>query len=370
MTEQWLRLIYLKGLSLNQKRTLVLHLGDPEAVLTSSRPRLIALLRELGCHGSKVGDQLQSSTAAMDLAIGRDLQTLSGLQAGFLPITDAGFPEALANIDQPPLGLFYLGNPALLNQYQLAVVGSRHASRSGSQSARDFAGALARNNIVITSGMALGVDSNAHRGALDASQPTIAVTATGIDRIYPYANRSLHREIIDHGVVVTEYPPGTAPRRPYFPQRNRIISGLSVGTLVVEAGLRSGSLITARLAAEQGREVFAIPGSIHSAGSRGCHFLIRQGAALVETPDDILDELELLTDNRYSGTVSSNRASVQLDREQQRVLAVLDFSPCPVDEIISLSGLTADQVSSILIRLELLGLVAESVGGYQTLPRN
>jgi len=368
MQEQWLRLIHVKGLSLNQKVQLIRHLGNADAVLGKSRDQLAACLAESLCSNCTVGESFAPESRAISLAARQGLQRLDQIGADFLPLDDPNFPPQLSNIDLPPLGLFYRGDPLLLGQLQLAVVGSRNASRGGCLTAGRFAQALSERGLVITSGLAIGIDTSAHRGALDAGQPTVAVVATGIDRIYPMANRVLHRRIVEAGVVVTEYPPGTAPRKAYFPQRNRIISGLSIGTLVVEAGLRSGSLITARLAAEQGREVFAIPGSVHYAGSRGCHALLRQGAGLIESPADIIDELSLLPSTRNSHQPCPITPSPGLEDQQRQIYDLIDFTACPIDQIISLSGLTADQVSSILVRLELLGLVAESAGGYQRLP--
>ncbi|OZB08426.1 MAG: DNA protecting protein DprA, partial [Marinobacter sp. 34-60-7] len=201
------------------------------------------------------------------------------------------FPEALRHIHDAPLLLYTLGDTALLLKDQIGMVGSRNASPAGLDHARKFAAELSRRDLLVTSGLALGIDGAAHAGALDAGFATIAVVGCGLDRIYPAQHRKLAARVIDHGLMVSEYPPGTQARAAHFPQRNRIISGLSRGVLVVEASLRSGSLITARMALEQGREVFAIPGSVHSPVARGCHQLIKQGARLVETAEDILEEL-------------------------------------------------------------------------------
>ena len=257
--EHWLRLIYLKGFNLNQKRLLVEQLGSAEAVIRAPDSRLQGILAS---HHEIQRSRRSSYPSAIDIVIENDLNALDCSDAKFIPFNDSRYPYLLNQIDSAPLGLFYVGDIGLLTTPQLAVVGSRNPSRSGLETAAAFARDVGAIGLTITSGMALGIDSYAHRGALEASSPTIAVTATGIDKVYPARNKALHRQICQHGLVITEYPPGTPPKRAYFPQRNRIISGLSLGTLVVEAGVRSGSLITARLAAEQGREVFAIPGSI------------------------------------------------------------------------------------------------------------
>ena len=302
------------------------------------------------------------------MAVAKDLHQLSQCGAGYIPFNDESFPVLLNQIDSPPLGLFFVGDKALLNSPQISIVGSRRASRSGMQTAQRLSADLANSGYTVTSGAASGIDTGAHMGALGAEGNTIAVTATGIDRYYPAANKSLLRQISTFGLVITEYPPGTPPRRNNFPQRNRIISGLSLGTLVVEAGIRSGSLITARLAVEQGREVFAVPGSIYATGSRGCHHLLRQGAALVETIEDVVAELNwgIAQPNRSLPEIDAG--ALDLDADQQKIFDLIEHSPSPIDQIISLSGLTAEQVSSILMRLELQGLVSETAGGYQKLP--
>jgi DNA processing protein len=250
---------------------------------------------------------------------------------------------------------------------QLAIVGSRNPTPSGQQTAMDFARFLARAGLVISSGLAAGIDGAAHRGALQTDTPTLAVTGTGLDRVYPARHRDLAHRIAEQGALVSELPPGTPPLPANFPRRNRIISGLSIGTLVVEAAQKSGSLITARLATEQGREVFAIPGSIHNPLARGCHALIRQGAKLVETAEDILEELgPLLGSLVAAGTQAADPvepAPRKWDQEYQQLMAALDFDPAPVDLLIQRSGLTADAVSSMLLLLELEGFVSAAAGG-------
>ena len=259
--------------------------------------------------------------------------------------------------------LHVIGDRRLLSTPQLAIVGSRNPSPMGQENARAFAKSLAGAGLVITSGMALGIDGAAHRGALEAGGKTIAVAGTGLDRVYPSRHRDLAHDIAKHGALVSEYPLGMPPRPENFPVRNRLISGLSLGTLVVEAALRSGSLITARLATEQGREVFAIPGSIHSPQAKGCHALIRQGAKLVESAQDILEELGPLA-SVATHAVYDNAVSVcQLDPPTAALLKQIGHDPVSVDALIERSGLTADVVSSMLLQMELNGLVSNCPGG-------
>jgi DNA processing protein len=246
------------------------------------------------------------------------------------------------------------------------MVGSRNPSITGRETAHDFARTLAAAGMVITSGLAQGIDTACHQGTLDGGGQTIAVAGTGLDRVYPASNRELAHAIIEAGgALISEFPPGTLPHAGNFPRRNRIISGLSLGTLVVEAALRSGSLITARLAAEQGREVFAIPGSIHNPLARGCHQLIRQGAKLVESAADVLEEL---APQLYAALAEmpeeSAPASSELDEEYQALLACIGHETTPVDRLVERSGLTAEAVSSMLLILELQGFVESAAGGY------
>jgi DNA processing protein len=279
-----------------------------------------------------------------------------------------GYPALLAAISDAPLVLFVDGEADALSLPQLAIVGSRNPTRIGRDTATDFARHLAAAGLAITSGLALGIDAEAHRGALLAGGRTIAVLGCGLDRIYPRENTVLAREVIASGALVSDLPTGVAPLKQHFPRRNRIISGLSVGTLVVEAALRSGSLITARLAAEQGREVFAIPGSIHSALSRGCHRLIRQGAKLVENTDDIFSELGALLEGlepttRPEAPDAQQDSGPALDKDYEILLDALGFEPAGVDVLVARTGLKADAVASMLLILELEGRIAQQPGG-------
>ena len=264
------------------------------------------------------------------------------------------------------MGIFYLGSCDLLKTDQLSIVGSRNASPGGLKTAKAFSRELSILGLTVTSGMAAGIDKAAHEGALNSGFPTIAVMATGIDRIYPRSHSDLYERISSNGVIVTEFPPGTSPQRSHFPQRNRIISGLSHGTLVVEAGIRSGSLITARLSGEQGREVFAIPGSIHMPTSRGCHKLIRDGAKLVERIDDIIEELP---SSRDLLAAAHPRPEAQPDTQCDILIyKLIDYAPTPLEHLIQESGMSAQMVLSQLLELELDGKIAQTPDGYQKLP--
>ncbi|PLA75222.1 DNA-protecting protein DprA [Hydrogenovibrio sp. SC-1] len=295
---------------------------------------------------------------------------------GIVTWQDSAYPPLLKQIADPPLLLYVRGDIQLLSQPQLAMVGSRNASKTGRLIASDFAQYLASVGLVVTSGLASGIDKAAHEGALNAlkadanqsSGTTIAVVATGLDRVYPATNRDLARQIAETGAMVSEYPLGVKPMAYHFPQRNRIISGLSLGTLVVEAALKSGSLITARTALEQDREVFAVPGSIHNPQVKGCHQLIRQGAKLVESGEDILEELSAILQSQLK--VSAKKPSVNQEPalSDNALMAYLDFEPIGLDELVSLTGWSVAQLQSELLMLELRGeLEALSAGRWRRL---
>ena len=276
------------------------------------------------------------------------------------------FPELLGRIPGPPEKLYVMGDVDALHLPAIAVVGSRNPTAGGKQNAYAFARHLAQSGFAIVSGLALGIDTEAHRGALDAGGRTVAFLGHGIDTIYPPQNRELAGQIAANGAVCAEFPLGSQPKREHFPQRNRLISGLALGTLVVEAAKRSGSLISARLASDQGREVFAIPGSIHNPMARGCHQLIRQGAKLVESADDILGELEPLVKHLMQlpeELASSPEPGSEEDTDYENLLDVMGFDPASVDEIAQRSGLTIEQVSSMLLVLELEGKIESQAGG-------
>lgn len=298
----------------------------------------------------------------------RDLEFVAAGGCRMLTLACDDYPPLLKQIERSPPVLFVRGRAEILTRGQLAIVGSRNATHSGVDLAREFSARLAEAGFGITSGLALGIDGAAHRGCLDAGGVTIAVAATGPDRVYPAAHRELAAAILDQGgAIVSEFPPGEGPLARNFPRRNRVISGLSLGTLVVEAALRSGSLITARLAAEQGREVFAIPGSIHNPAARGCHHLIRQGAKLVEQISDIVEEYEWLADvASAAGTAAADEppAIEGLGRDALSVLQATDFGPTDFDTIVRRTSLDAREVAAAMLELELRSLVCKSAGFF------
>lgn len=297
-------------------------------------------------------------------AVEQDLRWLE--QSGHLAVTlaDPCYPMQLKEIADPPPLLFIRGNPDILALPQIAIVGSRNPSHLGVETATEFAKALAREGFVITSGLALGIDAAGHKGALQVQGYTIAVAGTGLDRVYPARHSSLATEIVNHGAMISEFPLGTGAKADHFPRRNRIISGLCVGLLVVEAAKQSGSLITARMALEQNREVFAIPGSIHNPLARGCNALIREGAKLVETARDILEELNQY--NQHDEDIFTEFRQTTLDLEQQTLLNLIMFSPTSIDSLVENTALPVEIISSMLLVLELQGYVASVSGGCYT----
>jgi DNA processing protein len=269
-----------------------------------------------------------------------------------LSIADANYPQFLLNTVDPPLLLYVKGRLDLLNSPSLAVVGSRNASVQGKRNAEEFSKCVSEARFCIVSGLAHGIDTAAHIGGLQGIGSSIGVVGTGLDKVYPAANRELAHRLAQYGTLISEFPLGTPPLASNFPRRNRIISGLSLGCLVVEASLQSGSLITARMALEQGRDVFSVPGSIHSPQSKGCHLLIKQGAKLVESAADILEEL-----GYHSGSAVSTRTS------EHFIFEHLGFDPVDTDSLVQRSGLTIGELSAILLQLELAGDVASLPGG-------
>jgi DNA processing protein len=296
----------------------------------------------------------------------KDLNWCENNHCQIISLLDPRYPKLLHEIPDKPLLLYVRGNPQLLVESQCAIVGSRHPTPAGRELAQYFAQTLVKAGLHVTSGLALGIDAASHRGALAAGGKTLAVFGTGLNCIYPASNRKLAEEIISNGALISEFSPHEPPRAKNFPRRNRIISGLSLGVLVVEAALRSGSLITARCATEQGREVFAMPGSIHNPLARGCHHLIRQGAKLVETAEDILEELGALQ-AAFSpiNPIAKTKNHATLTPSERALLAQMSYDITPLDAMIMRSGLTASQVSSMLLSLELQGYVQTVRGGYQ-----
>lgn len=351
-TKFWLALLRTPGLG---SRTLIKLLDrcSPPQLFAESSASLTALgLKERSVQALRHPDWDR---------VEQDLAWLEHPDSGLITFTDAAYPPLLKAIADPPPALFIRGNPALLSTPQIAVVGSRNPSSLGTQTAEDFAKTLARQGFTITSGLALGIDAASHWGALKAQGATIAVAGTGLDRIYPARHQELARKIVATGAMVSEFPPGTPAKANHFPRRNRIISGLSIGLLVVEAAKQSGSLITARLALDQGREVFAIPGSIHNPLARGCNALIREGAKLVETTQDILEEFNHY--NQEHETILPANDQTTLDLEQQKLLNLIMFSPTSVDTLVKETDLSVEVIASMLLVLELNGYIAAGAGG-------
>lgn len=281
-----------------------------------------------------------------------------------IPWRAPAYPPLLALIPDPPPLLYALGKPDLLTMPLIAVVGSRRPTPGGLATATAVTSELCQGGVGIVSGLALGIDTCAHNAALQCSATTVAVLGTGIDRVYPAANQGLATQIAGAGCIVSEFPLGSEARREHFPRRNRIISGLALGTLVIEAAIRSGSLITARLAAEQGREVFAVPGSIRNPMARGCHRLIRDGARLVESAADVMSDVGIMTETlRASVDAAVTPAQSDINPAHEQLLAALGYEPCAVDTIAERAALTIAEVSSMLLILELEGRVESLPGG-------
>jgi len=348
----WLRLTLIPGIGGETQRKLLAAFGLPEAVFAAGR---LASRSVIGDRADLLFDFDPSE------AIEQSLNWAAQAGQSIVTLADAGYPRLLLEIPDPPSLLYVRGDPSLLQHRALAVVGSRNATPQGQQTAESFARTLAGQGICIVSGLALGIDAAAHRGALAAGGETIAVIGTGADRLYPARNRELALAIAERGAIVSEFPLGTPAIASNFPRRNRIISGLARGVLVVEAAPESGSLITARLAAEQGREVFAIPGSIHSPVARGCHKLIKQGAKLVETAQDILEEL-----GDFAEPADVTPAAAADD--ENLLLAAIGHDPCDLDELANRTGLSTDELLVELLGLELAGEIAPLPGNrYQRL---
>ena len=313
-------------------------------------------------------ERLRSGEAPDPGGLARDLAWLGGPNRLLLTADDPRYPRRLADLAGMPPALFVEGDPACLALPQLAIVGSRAATAAGRETAFDFAARLATLGFAITSGLAAGIDAAAHRGALAAGGITVAVCGTGLDRVYPAEHGELAARIAERGALVSEFATGTPPAARNFPQRNRLMSGLSRGVLVIEAAARSGSLITARHAAEQGRDVMAIPGSIHNPLARGCHRLIKDGAALVETVDDVLAALGVsalagATESGENGRDRGKFPDGPLDSDAEMLLNALGFGPADLDRLVERTGMAAPSVISKLQLLELEGRVEALAGG-------
>jgi DNA processing protein len=356
----WLALIRAPGVGPGTALRLLARFGDPQALFAAGPEAWSA---------AGLPQPLQQGLLNPDWpGVEQDLRWLAGGDRHLVTWLDPRYPPLLREIAQAPVALFCHGDPAHLARRQLAIVGARSATRQGLETAEGFAAELTRCGVLVTSGLALGIDGAAHRGALGAGGATVAVCATGLDRIFPARHRELAHEIAAHGVLVSEFPTGTPPLAENFPRRNRIISGLALGVLVVEAAPQSGSLITARLAAEQGREVFAIPGSIHSPLSRGPHALLRQGARLTESVPDILEELAAQFGEEFEPARAAGIPAAALEPERQRVLDAVGFEPTHVDRLLERLAMPVDALAAALLALELDGRIAAAPGGaYQRL---
>lgn len=401
----WLRLTLTPGVGNATARKLLAAFGLPQSIFAQSGATLRQIVSPIQASAllstpAELPALLETSWRWLDDA--RQAPAAEGIQRQIVTLGDAAYPAALLDIEDPPLMLYLLGqalpapdscdagvNPSgsgpapleMAARRGIAIVGSRNPTPQGETNARQFARELVETGLTVVSGLALGIDGAAHLGALEGAEArslghplaTIAVVGTGLDRVYPKKHLALAHRIARHGLLVSEYPLGTPPVSANFPRRNRIISGLSLGTLVVEAALKSGSLITARMASEQGKEVFAIPGSIHASQSRGCHALIRQGAKLVETAQDVLEELRLPTGQprSTSGSVADGDFSATQESEtvpEDALTAALGFDPVGLDALMARTGLDAARLQAGLLELELEGTVARLPGGlYQRL---
>jgi DNA processing protein len=390
-SQLWLRLVHLPGLGRRSVMALLRRFGKPASVFSASLPELAH------CVGLRAAERLWHSPHRPANAPDRALLELLARTAAWLedmapgqgprrllPIDDPAYPARLAAIEDPPPLLYVQGRVDLLARPALAIIGARNATHQGRANAHAFARTLSRCGLTIVSGMALGIDGAAHEGGLDGEGSTVAVVGTGLDRVYPAAHHALAGAIAATGCLVSEYPLGTGALAKHFPRRNRIISGLACGVLVVEAAARSGSLITARLAGDQGRDVFALPGSIHSPLSKGCHQLIRQGAMLVEEAEDILaalrdsplvsyaDGLPLARPALVSPENNSENANAELTHP---CLSVIGFDPVDLDTLLQLTGRPIGELGAVLLALELAGEIERLPGGLlqrvkPTPPRN
>lgn len=376
--ELWLRLQLTEGIGRSTARQLLIAFGLPQQVFSQS----VRALREVVTD--RQAQALHATPADLDATARAtwDWWQADPTHRRLLALGDDGYPSPLLDIEDPPLVLYAMGAPVAWAAgaiRSIAIVGSRNPTPQGLENATQFARTLAQTGLTIVSGMASGIDTAAHTGALQGAAPgqlaTIAVVGTGLDRVYPKTNLGLARQIAQNGLLLSEFPVGTPPLAANFPQRNRIISGLCLGTLVVEAALQSGSLITARMAAEQGKDVFAVPGSIHSTQARGCHALIKQGAKLVESANDVLEELRAAPSAHWVPQVQITPdllENIGSDfAPQTGLLACLGFDPVGLDLLQNRSGLDTPQLQAELMALELQGRVARLPGGlYQRLAGN
>jgi DNA processing protein len=356
--KDWLSLTLARGIGFSTCNKLLLEYKNPQNILASG----YSDLANLGLKESSIQSLLNPDRQQIDDI----LVWLDKPQHHFITILDEDYPELLKSIHSAPPVLFAIGQRAALAYLHFAIVGSRNPTTGGKRLAEEFAAELSRSGLTICSGLALGIDYHSHLGALKANCPTVAVLGNGLSGIYPARHKKIASQIIEDGLLLSEYPPDTKPAPGNFPQRNRIISGMSTGVLVVEAAKKSGSLITANYALEQGRDVFAIPGSIHNPLARGTHSLIKQGAKLVETVHDIIDELAPMASlvlNKSISTDTKQQEYENLEPDYKRLLENMAYEIVTVDNLVKLSGLTAEVVSSMLLILELQGMIESQQGG-------
>ena len=353
----WLRLTLTRGVGPATCRDLLAAFGLPERILAQSLGSLARVCGQTTAQALLAEDAEREETVARSLAWAQDASH------HVLTLADADYPQQLLQAPDPPPLLFAIGQLATLKRPAVAMVGSRNATAQGQANAEQFAHALSQRGVCVVSGLALGIDAAAHLGALAGEGSTIAVVGTGLDIVYPARNRDLAHRIAQHGLIVSEFALGTRALAANFPRRNRIIAGLAQGTLVVEAALQSGSLITARLAGDLGREVLAIPGSIHSPQSRGCHALIKQGAKLVESASDVLEELRLETPRDQAFTAPERGDDKPEAESPSPVLSALAGDPVSLDTLAQRTGLDASALMTQLTALELEGRVARLPGG-------
>jgi DNA processing protein len=353
--EPWLALNAVSELTGAKWRRLVAAFGSPAQVLRQSQQSLARVV------GSEIAAAVRQSTESPGVQAALEWARQPGHSV--ITLEDPRYPELLRETPDPPPLLYAAGRLELLARPVLAIVGSRNASAQGMRNAEAFARILSAHGLCIASGMALGIDAAAHRGALRESGGSIGVLGCGIDVVYPRGNAQLHRELQADGLVLSEFALGTRPLTHHFPRRNRVIAGLSRGCLVVEAALASGSLITARCAVDMGRDVFAIPGSIHSPLSKGCHYLIKQGAKLVDGAADVLDELGIAQQKHNAPDMG---ASVQPDAAE--VLTALGHDPCDFDTLVERTGMAVERLAAVLTQLEIEARISRTDrGDYQRL---
>ena len=352
----WVALSSISGLGDGSLRKLLKTFGLPANIFAAPVSELTTVVKREIARAIAEGPDLE--------ALKPTREWLEQPENHFVTLADSTYPQSLLDLPDAPAMLYVKGRLELLNATSMAIVGSRNATPQGEENAEAFAEVFSQAGISVISGLALGIDAAAHRGGLRGDASTIAVVGTGLDTVYPARNKTLAHQIARHGALVSEFPLGTPPNRENFPRRNRIISGLSRGVLVVEAALSSGSLITARLAAEQGRDVFAIPGSIHSPFSKGCHSLIKQGAKLVESAQDVLEELQ------WHAAARATTDEADDDQPDNPLLQHMGFDPVSVDALAARAQLPAEKVSHALLEMELLGEISSLPGGlYQRLKK-